>query len=128
MQATRDRREDRKDNISGRNKTRLELWEEHLRDPIAGTGQSVEVRGRIRAKLDLWPETLLWKLVFNGLWPRGLRRRSRDPEQAFVFGPIWIRGTACVCAQHPRIGMSQGSMGRTVSSSFPSEERADGPQ
>ena len=25
---------ERKDNILGRNKTRLELWEEHLKDPI----------------------------------------------------------------------------------------------
>ena len=33
------------------------------------------------------------------------------------FGPIWIRGTVCVCAQHPRIGTLQGSMGRMVSSS-----------
>ena len=24
----------RKDNISGRNKTRLELWDEHLKDPL----------------------------------------------------------------------------------------------
>ena len=39
MKAAKDRREDfydpeRKDNILGRKKTRLELWEEHLKDPI----------------------------------------------------------------------------------------------
>ena len=39
MKAAKDRREEfydpaRKDNILGRNKTRLELWEEHLKDPI----------------------------------------------------------------------------------------------
>ena len=56
-------------------------------------------------------------VVLNGLWPRGLRHGARDVEQAFcgkVFGPIWIRGTACAGARHPRI---QGSMGRMVSSS-----------
>ena len=40
MKAAKDRREEfhdlaRKDNILGRNETRLELWEEHLKDPIA---------------------------------------------------------------------------------------------
>ena len=39
MKAARDRGDhfydpERKDNILGRNKTRLELWEEHLKDPI----------------------------------------------------------------------------------------------
>ena len=33
------------------------------------------------------------------------------------FGPIWARGIVCVCAQLPRIGTSQGSMGRIASSS-----------
>ena len=28
-----------------------------------------------------------------------------------AFGPTWIRGTACVCAQSPRIGTVQGSYG-----------------
>ena len=37
--------------FSGRNTTRLELWEEHLKDPIAGPGQSPEVRGRSVLKL-----------------------------------------------------------------------------
>ena len=39
MKAAKDRKDafydrERKDNILGRNKTRLELWEEHLKDPI----------------------------------------------------------------------------------------------
>ena len=42
MKAARDRREDRKDNISGRNKTRLELWEEHLRDPIVALDKALK--------------------------------------------------------------------------------------
>ena len=34
-----------KDNILGRNKTRLELWEEHLKDPVVALDKSFEVRG-----------------------------------------------------------------------------------
>ena len=39
MKSAKDRREDfydaaRKDNILIRNKTRLELWEEHFKDPL----------------------------------------------------------------------------------------------
>ena len=39
MKAAKDRREEfhdpaRTDNILGRNRTRLELWEEHLKDPL----------------------------------------------------------------------------------------------
>ena len=45
MKAAKDRREEvycsaRKDNILGRNKTRLELWEEHLKRCNCGPGQS----------------------------------------------------------------------------------------
>ena len=45
MKAAKDRREEfydsaRKDNILGRNKTRLELWEEHLKDPIVALDQA----------------------------------------------------------------------------------------
>ena len=39
--------------------------------------------------------------------------RSRSGR---AFGPIWIRGTPCVCAQPPRTGMFRGSMGRMASS------------
>ena len=40
------------------------------------------------------------EVFFNGLWPRGLRRRSRDVEQAFVgkglalFGSVGQRASA----------------------------------
>ena len=42
MKAAKDRGEDfydpeRKENILGRNKTLLELWEEHLKDPMASS-------------------------------------------------------------------------------------------
>ena len=40
------------------------------------------------------------------------------------FGPIWTRGMLCVHAQLPRVGTSQGSMGRTVSSFSSSQRRS----
>ena len=45
MTAAKDRREEfydpaRKDNILGRSKTRLELWEEHLKDPIVALDEA----------------------------------------------------------------------------------------
>ena len=47
MKAAKDRREDsydpeRKDNILERNKTRLELWEEHLTDPIVALDKALK--------------------------------------------------------------------------------------
>ena len=47
MEAAKDRREEfydpaRRDNILGRNKTRLELWEEHLKDPIAVLDKAIK--------------------------------------------------------------------------------------
>ena len=47
MKAAKDRREEfydpaRKDNILGRNKTRLEWWEEHLKDPIVALDKALE--------------------------------------------------------------------------------------
>ena len=51
MKAAKDRREEfnypaRKDDVLGRNKTRLELWEEHLKDPIVALDKALKVRGR----------------------------------------------------------------------------------
>ena len=47
MKAVKDRREDfydpaRKDNILKRNQTRLELWEEHLKDPIIALDKALK--------------------------------------------------------------------------------------
>ena len=47
MKAAKDRREEfydpaRKDNILGRNKTRQELWEEHLKDPIVAVDKALK--------------------------------------------------------------------------------------
>ena len=116
MKAARDSGEDfhdpeRKDNFLGRNTTRLELWEEHPTDPHCGSGQSFEVRGESVSRLTIGSIPFV-EFVFNGLWPRWKNLCGKE------FGPTWFCGTVCVCAQHPRIGMSQRSMDRTVSSSF----------
>ena len=47
MKAAKDRKEEfydlaREENISRRNKTRLELWEEHLKDPIASLDRALK--------------------------------------------------------------------------------------
>ena len=57
------------------------------------------------------------ELAVNGLWPRGLGHGAKDGTSLCgkVFGPIWIRGTACGGAQPPRTGTIQESMDRTVS-------------
>ena len=47
MKAAKDRKEEfhvpaREEDISRRNKTRLELWEEHLKDPIAALDKALK--------------------------------------------------------------------------------------
>ena len=47
MKAAKDKKEDfydlaRQDNIFRRNKTRLELWEEHLKDPIVALDKALK--------------------------------------------------------------------------------------
>ena len=47
MKAAKDRREEfydpaRKDNVLGRNKTPLELWEEHLKDPFCALDKALK--------------------------------------------------------------------------------------
>ena len=56
MRAAKDRKEEfydpaREEDISRRNKTRLELWEEHLKDPIVALDKALKVRGRSVLKL-----------------------------------------------------------------------------
>ena len=65
MKAAKDRREDHyhpelKDNTLGRNKTRLELWESTSKTRLWHWTKRCSA-WRIRASLDFWPETLLWK-------------------------------------------------------------------
>ena len=45
--------------------------------------QSFEVRGESVSRLTVGSR-LVVELVFNGLWPRGLRHGAKDVGQAFV--------------------------------------------
>ena len=111
----------RKDNILGRNKNATGTVGRAPQTPDRGLGRSFEVRGEFVLKLGYCPRDFLVEVVFNGLWPRGLRHGAKDVGTNFcgkMFGLTWILGTACVCAHLPRIGTFQESMGRMVSSSF----------
>ena len=117
MKAAKDRKEEfydpaRKDHISGRNTTRLELWEEH-------PGQIPTVCGR--SVLKVFGPGAGRKMRFpsddDGLL-RSLGERIRSGR---AFGPTWMRWILCVCAQCQWSGKCQRSTGRTVcsfSSSF----------
>ena len=121
------------------------FWEEQnvtgivggaLQRPHCGSGQSLEVPGK----------SVLLMIGGSGQVQAGERMLRSDVgddvAQAFskvcgrsrsgrAFGPDGIRGTACACAQRPRIGMCQASYGPHGDLFFLlllSEERADGPQ
>ena len=77
MKATMDRREDfydpeRKDNIVGRNKTRLERWEEHLKDPIVALDKALKCVENSCWRV-CWPENLVEGATSNG-------RRTLPPK------------------------------------------------
>ena len=124
MKAAKDREEEfydpaRKDNIFGRKQTRLELWEEDLKDPIIALDRPLKCLENLhggwplleafrgKSRVLQWP-TAGWAQAFCKVCGRSLSGRA--------FGPIWTRGIVCVSAQLLRIGTSQGSMGRTTSS------------
>ena len=102
----------RVDIILGRNKTRLALWEEHIKDPTVALDKAFRC-------LENWyqrsrPECFGEGAFSNGCcWfpPKcGTNRCGR------ASGPTWIRWTVCVCAQRPWNGMRQESMGHMASS------------
>ena len=117
MKAARDSGDDfcypeRKDNILGRRVERLELGEEHLKDPIVALEEALksvenQCQGRLLALDTSWKRAQAWRqrcgtnFLCEGVWS------NSDPWDS-------VR----VCAQPPRIGMSQRSVDRTVSSSF----------
>ena len=70
-------------------------------------------------KADCWLETccgigLQWLVAERA---QAWCQRCGTNLCAKEFGLTWILGTVCACARHPRIGLSQRSMDRTVSSS-----------
>ena len=120
MKAAKDRKKEFDDpaceeDISRRNKTRLELWEEHLKKPNCGPGQSPEVRGRSVLKLARgFVEAMACDRVVSDLmlplWE----------EVLWSFLDAW--GGVCVYAQPPRNGMFQGDTGRMATSFFLQEK------
>ena len=114
MKAAKDRGEEyfpeRKDNILGRGRRRLELWREHLKDPIVALDKAVKcvessVQVCLSAREPCGGSDLQW-LVQASSNVCGSSRSGR------AFGPTWARGIVCVCAQHLWSGMCQGSTGR----------------
>ena len=82
----------RKDNILGRNETRLAPWGEHLKDPIIALDKAlkcVKIGIRGLGPSALWRERSLMGAVgfLQSLWER---RSGR------AFGPTWIRWTVCL--------------------------------
>ena len=77
----------RKEIILGRNQTRLELWGEHLKDPITALEKALK---RLEKKVS----GLSGGVVFIGLRPRGLRHGAKDVGRTAVerclasFGPV----------------------------------------
>ena len=51
--------------------------------PNCGSGQSFEVRGESASRLTVGSIPFV-ELVFNGLWPRGLRHGAKDVGQTMV--------------------------------------------
>ena len=114
MKAAKDRKEKfydlaRKDNILGRNETRLELWKTtskiQLLRSLKCVGRSVLKLARSLVEVrQQWP-AIEWRHIWC------YRRGKRS------CGLFWMRGIVCVCAHSPRNGMSQGGTGRMASSS-----------
>ena len=104
MRAAKDRKEEfydpaREEDISRRNKTRLELWEEHLKDPIVALDKALKCLGD---QYESWLEAL-WKQGSNGM------RSGGD-------------------AQPLRSGTFQGGTAVWRALLLPSGEGANGPQ
>ena len=84
----------RKDNILGRNQTRLALWEEHLTEPMIALDKALKCVENPYQGLTVSSRHFVEVVNFNGLWPRGLRHGAKDVGQTAVgrclalFGPV----------------------------------------
>ena len=121
VQAAKDREKEfcdlaLKDNILGRNRTRLKLWEEHLKRPNCSIGQSFEVLRESVSRLTSFSRHFVEVVGFQWLAAERVPKMWVRPQWEGVW-PYLTRGTVCVYAQPPRIGMFRGSMGRMASSS-----------
>ena len=98
MKAVRDSAEDfydpeRTDNILERNKTRLELWEEHLKDPIVALDKAL-CMGESVSRLTIGSKPFV-ELVFNGREGSG---SGKDVGQTIVGKCLALFGSLGQCA------------------------------
>ena len=125
---------ERKDNILERNKKRLQLWEEHLKDPIASLEKSVEVRGEVVLGLILGPRPcggsgLQWLVLPRRFELNTMQKRNHDDDtqnrsQTLHWKTITPRN-ACK-AQRKRSGSRLGVPCETWLAGGDSEEIEDG--
>ena len=83
----------------GRNKTRLELRDEHLKDPIVALDKALKCVEN--SWWSVWGSNPQWPVLASS----EVCGKSRSRR---AFGPTWIRWIVCVYAQHPASGMFQG--------------------
>ena len=82
----------REDNIRGRNKTRLALWKEHLKDPIVALDEALKCVENSCQKVFARLQSLWERPIWESVW-------------------LYSDLMDCVCAQRPWSGMCQGSNG-----------------
>ena len=113
MKAVRDRREEfydpaRRKDISSRTKTRLELWEEHLKDPMAALSKALEC---LENPYEGWHlvspfvvASLCRRSGFQSRWRKDFFKRCGKGPFGKASGLFWTHGMLWVCAQRPASG------------------------
>ena len=90
MKAAKDRSEEdydpaRREDILGRKRTRLELWEEHLKDPKCSLGKSLKLLGVSLSELTSGSQVLVASRVgCNGLQSCGREDAAKDVGRALL--------------------------------------------
>ena len=109
----------RKEDVLGRTRTRLDFWEEHLKDPIVALEKALEClenpyQGRHLVSQCVVASPCRRNGGAASLVRRLCQRGAKGPTGK-ASGLAWTLGTWCVCVHLPAIGMTRGSMGHTVS-------------
>ena len=107
--------------IMCRTKTRLELWEEHLKDPVAALAKANWNAWRILTGVGIWFHSLLLPafvvaMAFSIAGVRILQKMWEGPclgRRLALSGPMECGALAHIIAS----GLHRGSTGRTASSS-----------
>ena len=128
IRAAKDRKEEfydpaRKEYISKRNKTRLELWEEHIKDPIVALDKAPKC---VEDQYWSWLEAL-WKQGSNGIRSGGVG----SDATAVGRGPVAFSECVGQCASTTNLyAVERSREVRAVWRALllPSGEGANGPQ